>query len=369
MSEVWRAFERDCSNDIAWLKAQKFLTGDPPPDVEKLLDSLEVAQIEWTRTSHVELEHLRRVRAGLSRKIVEASVLKPDWWKDASLVGLFPTELEAHTELLRKLCAARQPGQGAPWIFTTNYDLAVEWASESLGLQVSNGFAGLHHRLFSPHNFDLGLRNTLARGEARFGTYNIYLAKLHGSLTWREAADGTVIEESTPALWPRLEKWLAGDGAAFLRLLVLPNAAKYLQTTAFVLGELLRRFTELLARPQIGLVVCGYSFSDDHLNRVLRAALQNPTLQLVLYIRKASRKGDVLDIAGSSRWVQRIAAMGLPQVTVVGGGDDASFSALAHGLPDPAIFDRQALEIRHVLREIEADGRGRAKTSEPEEPL
>ncbi len=33
----------------------------------------------------------------------------------------------------------------------------------------------------------------------------------------------------------------------------------------FALGELVRRFTEFLSRPQTCLITCGFSFSDEHL--------------------------------------------------------------------------------------------------------
>lgn len=47
------------------------------------------------------------------------------------LVDLSCPELATHRRLLQKLTAARQPGQPSPWIFTTNYDLAIEWAAET----------------------------------------------------------------------------------------------------------------------------------------------------------------------------------------------------------------------------------------------
>ncbi|RFF49785.1 hypothetical protein D0A36_22290 [Xanthomonas campestris] len=37
--------------------------------------------------------------------------------------------------------------------------------------------------------------------------------------------------------------------------LVLPRAAKYLQTVGYVMGELLRRFAEFMARPQTALII------------------------------------------------------------------------------------------------------------------
>jgi hypothetical protein len=121
-----------------------------------------------------------------------------------------------------------------------------------------------------------------------------------------------------------------------------------------VLGELFRRFTDLSARPQTGLVVCGYSFGDPHVNRALRAALQNPTLQLVVCVRKAKMESGSLNVRECAPWVQSLVRLALPQVTIVF-GDDAAFEGLARQLPDPVLFDKQSLEIRRVLRELRED--------------
>ena len=252
---------------------------------------------------------------------------------------------------MQKLTASRQPGQPSPWLFTSNYDLAIEWAAETLGLKVTNGFDGLHRRVFSPQNFHLGYRNTLARGEARFGTYNIYLAKLHGSLTWQLIRDGTVQEFPAHALWDRVTSFLNGDSDDFEGHIVYPSIAKYVSTVGSVLGELLRRFTEFLARPQTCLIVSGYSFSDEHLNGILACALQNPTLQLLLYCPEVVRTDEALSLEECSDWVRRVAGLESPQVTIVGGGPAAHFEAMVSHLPDPAVYDEQAAQIRAMIKE------------------
>jgi hypothetical protein len=354
VGQIWDAFCSRSAADVAWLKTGGFIDAAAAPNVELLLDRLEIAASEWDRQKK-STDELRAAQRNLQRAIVNGALLKRDWWEDPAVLGEFPAELTAHTTVLRKLCSARQPGQPAPWVFSLNYDLAVEWAAEALGLHVTNGFAGVHHRTFAPQNFDLGLRNMLARGEARFGTYNIYLAKLHGSLSWREASSDSVVEEPSSAIWPKLKDWLDdATKTTFPGLLVLPSAAKYFQTAGFVLGELFRRFTDLAAHPQTGLVVCGYSFSDPHVNRALRAALQNPTLQLVVCARKAKEGSGVLKVSECGPWVQALERLGLPQVTIVF-GDDATFESLAGQLPDPVLFDKQSLEIRRVLKELRDD--------------
>ena len=356
MKQLWNHFSKTYSSSLDWLESKGFVTKGSEPNVETLCDSLGIAALEWKRVENSELSALLSAKADLTRSIILASMLQKAWWEDAERVSLDVSELNNHRSVLQKLISARQPGQPAPWIFSTNYDLAVEWAAESINLKLINGFDGLHRRVFSPHNFDLGWRNVLARGEARFGTYHVYLAKIHGSLSWQSLEDGSVIELPTVARWPEFKKFLeGGEGAAKSApegLLVLPSATKYSQTVGFVLGELFRRLAEFLARPQTAIITSGYSFSDEHLNRVLLSALQNPTLQLVIYLPEAVRKGDQLDLENCSAWVRRVIALESPQVTIVGGGDRAYFSALAHDLPDPAVYDERAAQIRNLIKEM-----------------
>lgn len=285
--------------------------------------------------------------------MVQASVLQKDYWEQPHLISEIPDALQDHCRLLQKIRGARQPGQPAPWVFTSNYDLAIEWATEAVGLELINGFRGIHHRTFSPHAFDLGLRNTLARGEARFGCYEVYLAKLHGSLTWLATDDGTVIEKPADSLWETIRRFRDGESDEFGQEMVFPSAAKYLQTVGFVLGELFRRFTEFLNRPQTALIINGYSFSDAHLNRILLSSLQNPTLSLVVYAPQASFDDECVVIPDDYPALKRLAALKSPQVTIVGNGERAYFSNLANDLPDPAIFDERSAELRKMLKEME----------------
>lgn len=350
MAEVWERFQLKCGPSADWLRDEGFVAGQAEVDVEKLIDDLEITRLEWERVKRpLKLRQLTRARADVLRTVVLASLLQPAWWKKPSMVDMSCDELTSHRQFLRKLTAARQPGQPGPWIFTTNYDVAVEWAAETIGLKVTNGFAGLHRRVFSPHNFDLGYRNVLARGEARFGTYNVYLAKLHGSLTWSTATDTTVQEFPTAHLWPGIRRFLSGEVNDLAGNLVYPSAAKYLQTVGFVFGELFRRFTEFLARPQSCLITSGYSFSDEHLNRILASALQNPTLQLVLYIPEVRRENDSLVLDDCNDWSKRVVGLELPQVTIVG-DSDAYFGSLVNHLPDPVIYDEQTGRIHEMFK-------------------
>lgn len=356
MARLWDDFVDTSAEQAQWLADQDFVSPgsiDPEPlfrdtpNVEELGDTLEIARAEWERQGHADLPELDQARAQLGRAVVRAALLQPDWWDSPGGAEADAEQLQHHRTVLQKLVSARQPGQAAPWVFTTNYDLAVEWAAESIDLQVVNGFLGVHGRRFSPQSFDLGYRNTQARGEARFGVYNIYLAKLHGSLSWREEAE-QVYEVQAFLAGQHIEKFLDDPAQTELGLMVMPRAAKYMQTVGYVLGELFRRFSEFLSRPQAALVVCGYGFGDEHINRLLRSALLNPTLQLVVYFPGFT--GDVT--AGTlPKSLRKLLSLKNPRVTVVGGGADAYLDKLGAQLPDPLLYDDDMRKLEKALRE------------------
>lgn len=354
MAGLWNDFVAKTPNAAEWLLETKFISqaaladGEARqiPNVEQLGDDLEVALAEWRRQGDWAVGDIESARADLHRAVVRAALLQPEWWESPAGAESDVECLQHHRSVLQKLVAARQPGQAAPWVFTTNYDLAVEWAAESIDLQVANGFLGIHSRRFSPQSFDIGFRNTQARGEARFGVYNVYLAKLHGSLSWRES-DGQVYEVSAQLANDSITKFLAGEHESEFGLMVMPRAAKYMQTVGFVLGELFRRFSEFLSRSQTCLLVCGYGFGDEHINRILRSALLNPTLQLVIYSPEFQGDPNDVHVPGALR---RLLALKNPRVTVVGGGAGAYLDKLANQLPDPLLYDEEMRKLEKELR-------------------
>lgn len=327
------------------------------PNIERVIDSIEVARLELTRRgANDDLAELNRHRANLLRVVVRAAVLDEHLLADPSTSAVAPG-LADHRRLLSYLVANRQPGQAAPWVFTTNYDVAVECAAEAIDLNIINGFGGIHARKFSPTNFELGFRNVNARGEAQFGVYNIYLAKMHGSLSWRVNADQSVSEVQVGLQWPTIQTFLQGQGDDAPGVLVYPGSSKFVESTGFVYGEMIRRMSEVLSRSNGCLITTGYGFGDFHINRILISALQNPTLQLILYLPEieqfdADPETGELTITGEnvSDAVRALIAKKLPQVTVCGGGNRAHFNRMTLDLPQPALVDEQAKRSREIMK-------------------
>lgn len=317
------------------------------PNIEKLLDSLEIAKIDWQRRvpKSRNLKVLVKDIDNLLNCVISAAILNKEYWRSPweDLDGF-----DSHKKLLQRLIGARQPGQSSPWLFTTNYDLAVEWAAESIGIHVHTGFIGIHNRSFSPQSFDIGMHNSKARGEARFGCNDIYLAKLHGSLSWYRHGEITFRELSSSEMWRKIRPVIDGKKEFDESLVVFPRAAKYIQTIGFLSGEMFRRFSDFLAQPQSCLLIYGYSFGDEHLNRLLRSSLLNPTLQLVIFLPELMGM-EAEAISTLKKGIKDFIDYKSPRITFVGGGEPSYFDKAVDMLPDPILFDLPERELRQLM--------------------
>ena len=340
MGQLWAKLQKDHAATVATLTKQGFRTADEQ-NLEVIISRLELALQDCERRKEDAAE-LKDALSVLRHVIVSAATLDKALWADAALPLSFE-KLAHHRRLLTRLLASRQPGQPAPAIFTTNYDLAVEWSAEALGIHVVNGFSGLHGRTFQPSVFDLSLRNTAAQGEARFGAFDISLVKLHGSLTWIEQ-DGQIFERPAGQVVDLLSKYLNDRKVPFSPLLIYPSTAKYVDTIGFVYGEMMRRFAEFMTRQHSCLITCGYGFNDAHVNRLIAAGLQNPTMMLIAYYPEWSDRDKPIP----NKFLERLRALGSPRVIIRGGGQAAYLDRLVDDLPDPTLIDEAATVMRRL---------------------
>lgn len=285
-------------------------------------------------------EHAERCRKTLLAVLLEGAIIDPQ-----------VATVDTHRKLLQKLILSRQPGQPAPWVFTSNYDLAVELAAEREGITVINGFSGLHTRTFNPSVFDLGWYSTAARGEARFGNTYCYLGKLHGSISWMNRC-GHVTEVPWSEVQNSVSEFIEDpvDARQPDCLLCPPSTAKYVDTIGFVQGEMFRRFAEFVERPNTALLVCGYSFNDRHLDRLITGGLRNPTFHLVVSLyghRIENSRLNPPPVGG----LAGLASSHHPNVTWIG-DSAADFSQLVEFLPDPALMDEESRRTRMQVREL-----------------
>ncbi|MDL1978456.1 MAG: SIR2 family protein [Deltaproteobacteria bacterium] len=148
-------------------------------------------------------------------------------------------------------------------IFTTNYDLLLEQALEESEVPYFDGFSGARRAFFDLTSIEqdhLPPREQLPPRLAR-------LWKLHGSINWRLVKDADdkafVVRSSLP---------LEGDS-----LLIHPSHLKYEQSRRMPYLAMMDRLRSFVSRKHAFLIICGYSFGDDHVNEAIAQGLRgNP---------------------------------------------------------------------------------------------
>jgi len=166
-------------------------------------------------------------------------------------------------------------------LFTLNYDRVLEFGAELAGLHLIDRFVGSISPIFrsSRLNIDIHYNPPGIRGEPRYLEGVVNFTKLHGSLDWSEN-DGLVRRFALP--------YGADDIKAYNKsgsLMIYPNSSKDKETAEYPYVELFRDFASSIIRPNSTVVTYGYSFGDDHINRVLNDMLSIPSTHLVIISR------------------------------------------------------------------------------------
>lgn len=162
----------------------------------------------------------------------------------------FPERLP-HEEFVRWI--ARMPRAHPVEIFTTNYDILIETALEAERVAAFDGFVGCNQPFFS--------HESLTRPESAPGQAWTRLWKIHGSINWKL----DTVRGRTRVI--RTEPHNDGE-------MILPSHHKYDESRKQPYSALLERLTRVLDRDDAILFVCGYSFSDDHINAIIFDALE-----------------------------------------------------------------------------------------------
>jgi hypothetical protein len=242
--------------------------------------------------------------------------------------------IDTHRAFLRKLMM-RAPTARRVSVFTLNYDTLVEQAADSEGIYVLDGFAGSLRRVFRPEWYDREVGSLEAsvsdsRIERLFRLY-----KLHGSINWRV--------DSTP-------DWVNPHGVSIAEEfgegqmpLVYPTPSKVGETLGMPYAELFRRFAAQVVREQSTLFVCGYGFSDRHVNEILWQALTIPSFAIVIATPRPPKPSN-------DSFLARLRALDDPRVSIVGGPDLGAFpDFVRNALPDLRTEDIESRVARTYL--------------------
>ena len=171
-------------------------------------------------------------------------------------------------------------------IFTTNYDRIVEAGADVAGLRLIDRFVGL----ISPSlrasrlNVDFHFDPPGIRGEPRYLEGVVRFTKLHGSIDWMDCGSD-IRRIGLPFGADAIDPFLSSIGNQqkdTMKLMVYPNSAKDRETSEYPYVELFRDFAAAICQPNTTVITYGYSFGDDHINRVIADMLTIPSTHLAI---------------------------------------------------------------------------------------
>ncbi|MCY4305324.1 MAG: SIR2 family protein [Aestuariivita sp.] len=198
-----------------------------------------------------------------------------------------------HIPFLAKLIA-RDTNLGRTHLLTLNYDTLFEQAFEELGIQYFDGFSGKASARFDPtvYGLDIYYPGDVTEGRVRRFDKFLQYYKLHGSLHWyvdgngiyraqhRDLSFANEYRESDPVT--KATKLQSDEYKHIGSFGILPTSQKFMQTLDMPYAHLFRLFHARLNQPQTFLLVLGYGFGDDHVNRIIETALMNPSLVMLV---------------------------------------------------------------------------------------
>jgi hypothetical protein len=229
-------------------------------------------------------------------------------------------------------------------IFTTNYDRLIEAGAELAGLHLLDRFLGNLMPIFRSSRLDLDMHYNPPgiRGEPRYLEGVARFTKLHGSVDWVQGGKD-IRRIGMPFGADEVGPYLKAPGLAGAsphQLMIYPNAAKDRETLAYPYVELFRDLAAVVCRPNSTLVTYGYSFGDEHINRVIRDMLTIPSSHLVV-ISRDDKFGRILALAGERK----------SQVSLLVGPQLADLTTLTEYFLPKAAIDRATFRMSELLKQ------------------
>lgn len=240
-------------------------------------------------------------------------------------------------------------------VFTTNYDLAFEYAFDKLGVNFISGFSGFQKRTFKPEAFeyDLFFPGSTTQGRVQRIEKVLRYYKIHGSLTWLKE---TPSENNVYGISEVPIEIIRGM-KDFENIMIYPTTAKKSFTLDFPYSELFRQFAATISQSQSVLVTYGYSFSDEHINDIIYQALTIPSFTLI-----------IIDYNGTkaSEEIKKLKELNDPRVIILQGEQLGSFSFFVEELLPDLIEMNTYEKIADTLRKLFDSG---SSTPPPTPPI
>jgi hypothetical protein len=227
-------------------------------------------------------------------------------------------------------------------VFTTNYDLYNETALDMLGFMYNNGFLGSAKRVFNPnaYNYVVVENLNLSRDVWKSVSNFINLYKIHGSINWIKEDDPTtdtprIIEKDIDLIRARKQ---------FDSLMIYPTPQKDRTTLMVPYSDLFRIMQNSLLKRNSLLITMGYSFSDEHINRILLNALSVYDFRMVIF--------------GDSPRIQRLREIGDNRIWIINSDGEEPVHFFKNIVENvlPSIDDEQneEQERREAIRKLHA---------------
>ena len=156
-------------------------------------------------------------------------------------------------------------------IFTTNYDLLMEQALEDMTIPYFDGFVGSRQSFFDLRSVE---ENLIPNHWAR-------LWKIHGSINWFQKENKEVFRSDTYKIDGRNTSYL-----------IYPSHLKYDQSRKMPFLALSDQLSRFLKQPSAALILCGYSFNDEHINDTIVNAIKSNPTSIVIALMFGNMKND-----------------------------------------------------------------------------
>lgn len=223
-------------------------------------------------------------------------------------------------------------------IFTTNYDLYNETALDELKFNYNNGFAGSSKRIFNPNIYNYVLVENLNLSKKVWKSvdnfFNLY--KIHGSVNWTKQVEG---KTNLPVISEKDIEVIKQKGS-YDSLMIYPSPQKDRSTLMTPYSDLFRLMQNNLLKPNSILIVIGYSFGDEHINRIIFNALSVYDFRLVIF--------------GNSDYIQRIKEIGDSRIWIINSPDKIHYfsSVVNTVLPELSEDVKEMQDIRKSISKL-----------------
>lgn len=179
-------------------------------------------------------------------------------------------------------------------IYTTNYDMYNESALDDLKYVYNNGFSGGSKRVFNPNTYNYILVENLNLSKNVWHSISnfVNIFKIHGSISW--------IKENNTIIERELE--IIKNKNQYESLIIYPTPEKDRSTLMTPYSDLFRIMQNNLLKKNSILVTIGYSFGDEHLNRIILNALSVFDFRLVVF-GDSDKINELKEIGDSRVWV------------------------------------------------------------------